>query len=86
MRWALSFYIITDSVLGMTQIHTHVSTLPKVTYNNHGWFSNLKVIVNDTNGTETMFVIYLPEGTTLTQVREALNAVEVNDLRAKQQA
>jgi len=69
-----------------TQLHTHLSTLPKVTYNDHGWFANLKVIVNDTNGTETMFVMYLPEGTTLTQVREALNAVEVNDLRAKQQA
>jgi len=69
-----------------TQLHAHSNTLPKVTYTDHGWFSNLKVIVTDKNGTETMFIVYLPDGTTLTQVREALNAVEVHDLVAEAKA
>lgn len=60
-----------------TQLHTHISTLPKILFTDHGWFTNLKVIVTDRNGAETMFIMYLPKETTFEQVREALNGVEM---------
>lgn len=62
-----------------TQLSIHQAQLPTFEYADYGSFVTLKMEVQDTNSGYSVVCIFLPEGTTLSQVKKALDKVEVNE-------
>jgi len=62
-----------------TQLSIHKANLPTFEYADFGTFVTLKMEVQDSNGDYSAVCIFLPEGTPLSQVKDALNKVEVNE-------
>jgi len=63
-----------------TDLAIHRAKLPTANYTDYGWFVVLKLTVPSEDGHLTQVIMYLPEGTTLGNVSDALSNITVDEV------